>query len=119
MPQFLFLLYDDPSKWREMSPQELQTANKKYMGWGEKARQAGFVRAGQKLVDDAGKVLRGPQRAATDGPYSETKELAGGYYVIEAANYDEAVRGALDHPHLQYGGTIEIRQVEELPSQPT
>ena len=47
----------------------------------------------------------------TDGPYSETKEILGGYYTIEAANYDEAVRLALSHPHLEHGGAIEIRQV--------
>ena len=47
---------------------------------------------------------------STDGPYSETKEVLGGYYMIEAANYDEAVQRTLDHPHLEYGGTIEVRQ---------
>jgi hypothetical protein len=68
-----------------------------------------------KLVDDAGKVLRGGKATATDGPYSETKEVLGGYYLIEAASYDEAVRLSLDHPHLQYDGTIEVRRVEVLP----
>ena len=48
---------------------------------------------------------------ATDGPYSETKEVLGGYYTIEAASYEEAVSRALEHPHLEYGGTIEVRQV--------
>jgi hypothetical protein len=47
----------------------------------------------------------------TDGPYSETKEVLGGYYTIEAANYDEAVQRTLDHPHLEHGGTIEVRHV--------
>jgi hypothetical protein len=37
--------------------------------------------------------------------------VLGGYYTIEAANYDEAVTRALDHPHLLYGGTIEVRQL--------
>jgi hypothetical protein len=50
---------------------------------------------------------------ATDGPYSETKEVLGGYYTIEAASYEEAVLRANDHPHLEYGGTIEVRQVFE------
>jgi hypothetical protein len=49
-----------------------------------------------------------------DGPYSETKEVLAGYYTIEAANYDEAVKRSLDHPHLEYGGTIEVRQVWEM-----
>ena len=64
-------------------------------------------------ANDGGRVIRpgaaGPR--TTDGPYSETKELLGGYYLIEAANYDEAVARTLDHPHLEYGGTIEVRHV--------
>ena len=47
----------------------------------------------------------------TDGPYSETKEVLGGFFIIEAANYEEAVERASDHPTLEYGGTLEIRQI--------
>lgn len=46
-----------------------------------------------------------------DGPYAETKEVLGGYYLIEAPNYEEAVRRSLDHPHLSHG-TIEVREIE-------
>jgi hypothetical protein len=53
----------------------------------------------------------GGKPKATDGPYSETKEILGGYYTIEAANYDEAVKLTLDHPTLEYGGTVEVRHV--------
>ena len=55
--------------------------------------------------------FQGGKPRAIDGPYSETKEVLGGYYTIEAANYEEAVQRSLDHPHLEYGGTIELRQV--------
>ena len=40
--------------------------------------------------------------------------MLGGYYTIEAANYDEAVKLALEHPHLEYGGTVEVRQVWQM-----
>jgi hypothetical protein len=83
------------------------------MAWGNQARQAGFLVGSNKLVDDGGKIMRG-KTLVTDGPYSETKELLGGYYLIEAANYDEAVRRSKDHPHLEHG-TIEVREVEKLP----
>ena len=69
--------------------------------------------AGDLLAEDPGRVIRshsGKPRA-TDGPYSETKEVLGGFYTIEAASYDEAVKLALEHPHLEYGGTIEVRQL--------
>ena len=60
-------------------------------------------------------VRRGEKVVVSDGPYSETKEMLGGYFMIEAANYDEALRLSRDHPHLAFGGTIELRQIEPTP----
>jgi hypothetical protein len=115
--QFLLLLHDDPAPWREMSPAEMQAWIQKYMAWGDKARKEGFYKASQKLTGDAGRVMRsaGPRGKPriSDGPFIETKEVLGGYYLIEARDYDEAVARSLDHPHLQHG-TIELRQVDEV-----
>lgn len=109
MAQFMLLLYDDPSGWQKLSPEEMQKALEKYMAWARKP----FTKDTQRLAEDPGRVIRPGQGKprATDGPYSETKEVLGGYYTIEAANYDEAVQRAMEHPHLEYGGTIEVRQV--------
>lgn len=109
MPQYMLLLYDDPSNWQKLSPEETQQAMGKYMAWGQKP----FIKGGMRLTADAGRVVRtddGGKTAVTDGPYSETKEVLGGYYLIEAADYDEASRLSMDHPHLEYNGTIELRQ---------
>lgn len=108
MAQFMLLLYDDPSGWTQLSPEEMQKALEKYMAWAKKP----FTLDSKRLAEDAGKVIRsnaGKPRT-TDGPYSETKEVLGGYYTIEAADYDEAVRIASGHPHIEYGGTIEVRK---------
>jgi hypothetical protein len=109
MPQYMLLLYDDPTGFRKLSPEEMQKATEKYMAWTKKP----FTRDSHRLGDDDGKVMRsaGGQIRTTDGPYSETKEILGGYYTIEAADYDEAVRLAMDHPTLEHGGTIEVRHV--------
>ena len=109
MALFMLLLYDDPTTFTHLSPEDMQKATEKYMAWSKKP----FTRDGKRLAEDAGRVIRsnGGQPRATDGPYSETKEVLGGYYTIEAANYDEAVKISLAHPHLEYGGTIEVRQV--------
>ena len=108
MAQFMLLLYHDVNGMRNVSPEDMQRALEKYMAWTQKP----FTVDSKRLGADPGKVLRAgagkPQVA--DGPYSETKEVLGGYYTIEAANYDEAVKLALQHPHLEYGGTIEVRQ---------
>ena len=109
MSQFMLLLYDDPSGWQKLSPDEMQKALEKYMAWTKKP----FTRDSKRLAGDAGRVIRsaGGRPRATDGPYSETKEVLGGFYTIEADSYDEAVKRALDHPHLEYGGAIEVRQL--------
>ena len=108
MPKYMFLLYNDPSV-QGMSPEEMQKATEKYMAWTKKP----FVADAKRLERDPGKVVRanGGHPRATDGPYSETKEVLAGYYTIESASYDEAVQLALGHPHLEFGGTIEVRQV--------
>ena len=109
MPQYMLLLYDNPAGWRNLSPEEMQKATEKYMAWSQKP----FTKDSQRLAEDVGRVIRSDhgKPRTTDGPYSETKEILGGYYTIEAASYDEAVKLALEHPQLEYGGTVEVRQV--------
>ena len=111
MSRFMLLLYDNPADWTKLSPEEMQKAIEKYMAWTKKP----FTVDSLRLANDPGRVLRSQAGKARviDGPYSETKEVLGGYYTIEAANYDEAVKIALQHPHLEYGGTIELRQAWE------
>ena len=108
MPQFMLLLYDDPTGWAKLSPEEMQKAIEKYQAW----MKMPFTVDSKRLGEDRGKVVRshnGKPRA-TDGPYSETKEVLGGFYLIEAADYDEAVSRALGHPHVEHG-TIEVRKL--------
>jgi hypothetical protein len=109
MPEFMLLLYDNPADWQKLSPEEMQKAVEKYIAWSKKP----FNVDSKRLAEDAGRVIRSQngKPRATDGPYSETKEVLGGFYLIQAANYDEAVARATDHPHLEYGGTIEVRQL--------
>lgn len=110
MARFMLLLYDDPAGMQNVSPEEMQKAIEKYMAWTKKP----FTVDSKRLAEDVGRVIRserGGKPRVADGPYSETKEVLAGYYTIEAANYDEAVQRALDHPHLEHGGTVEVRQL--------
>ena len=109
MAQFMLLLYDDPSTWLKLSPEEMQEAIQKYFAWTKKP----FTVDSKRLAEDTGRIVRARDGKphSSDGPYSETKEVLGGFYLIEAADYDEAVQRTLDHPHLEYGGTIEVRQL--------
>ncbi len=92
-----------------LGPEDMQKALEKYIAWAKKP----FTVDSKRLAPDPGRVVRsqGGKPRVTDGPYSETKEVLGGYYTIEAPNYEEAVKLALTHPHLEYGGTIDVRQV--------
>ena len=112
MPNYMLLLYHDPTGWTKLSPQEMQTALEKYIAWAQKATTGGYLRGSHRLAEDVGKVMRGTK--VTDGPYSETKEILGGYFLIEAANYDQAVDRAKDHPSIEYGGTIEVRELHAM-----
>jgi len=108
MPNYMLLMYDDPSGWEKLSPDDMQKALDKYMAW----RQKPYVVDGVRLAADPGRVLRSQhgRPTVTDGPYSETKEILGGFFKIQADNYDQAVERTKDHPQLEYGGTIEVRE---------
>ncbi len=117
MAQFLILLYGTPTNWTTMSPEQMQEAMQKYFAWGNKMRKEGRLLGSNKLTDGAGKVLRGKKDVrVTDGPFTEGKEFLGGYYMFNADSYDQAVDLSRDHPHLLYGGTVEVREIEEMPS---
>ena len=118
MPQFMLALYDPPEameRFQQLSPEEIQRIIEKYKAWTTKLRQTGRYVASQKLKEVGGRVVRkrDGQVHVVDGPFSETKEVLGGFYVIEASNYDDAIAQIRDHPHLDFG-TIELREVDHV-----
>ncbi len=119
MAQFMILLYGNPTNWTTMSPEQMQEAMQKYWAWGNKMRSQGRLLGSNKLTDRAGKVMRGKKDVrVTDGPFTEGKEFLGGYYMFTADNYEQAVELARDHPQLEYGGTVEVREIEIMPQAP-
>ncbi len=102
----------------EITPEMIQAVIQKYNDWIIKLQQSGHMVSLNKLKDnDPGRNLRGfgTHLVVTDGPYAETKEVIGGYWIITAKDYKEAEKLASDCPTLEYGGRIEIREVDELP----
>ena len=57
---------------------------------------------------------KGGRTLISDGPFAETKEQLGGYYLIEAADLDEAIAWATKMPHMPDGGTVEVRPIMEF-----
>jgi hypothetical protein len=100
----------------EITPEMIQAVIQKYNNWAKKLEDSGRLVSLNKLKDEYGRTINGfgGGQTVTDGPYSETKEVIGGYWIITAANYDEAVEWARDCPTLEYGGRIEVREIEDL-----
>ena len=93
----------------DASPEELQANMGKWMAWVDKLNASGQYVSGEALLP-GGKLVTG-HNAVTDGPYTEGKELVGGYFVINAGSMDEALAIANEYPDFQYGGTVQVRQV--------
>ena len=108
MPQYVLMLRDNGFP-EDISPEEIQAIIDRYRVWSEKAG----TRGGQKLRDGEGRVLVKKEGgvAVTDGPYAESKEVIGGYFLIDAPDYDHALALAQDCPHLEFG-SIEVREIE-------
>src|SRR5579883_2410704 len=99
----------------EVRPEESQRPILKYQPWTERVAGAGRLVHPNKLRDGEGRVLRQPggKLTVTAGPFTESKEIIGGYWLINAASYEEVIELTRDHPHLQFN-TLEIRQIHEM-----
>jgi hypothetical protein len=94
----------------EASPEELQGNMDKWMAWVEKLNKEGRYVSGEALLP-GGKLVSG-KSSATDGPYTEGKELVGGFFVLNAASLEEAISIAQnDYPDFEFGGTVQVRPV--------
>jgi hypothetical protein len=116
MAQFILLLHENPASFADVSPEEIQRVIGEYSAWRESLTKQGRILGANKLKDEGGRSLTasGGDVRVVDGPYAEATEVVGGYFVIEAADYSEAVQISTDCPHLRYGGRIELREIHEL-----
>jgi hypothetical protein len=115
MAKYLLLLRGDGHGLDNLSPEQIQNLIGRYQAWSEKLRSTGKYLASDKLRDHDGRVLRrdNSKIVVMDGPYTETKEILGGYFAIQADSYDEAIELVSDCPHFDFG-TVEIREIEDM-----
>lgn len=86
----------------------------KMHSWLETLKNKGIHRGAEKLIEEPGRLLRNKNGTfITDGPYSEAKELVGGFFLIEAKDYGEALKVAQECPALKYSSAIEIREIAD------
>ena len=109
--QYLLMIYDPESVWKSMAADERQRLSAEYLTLTKDLKASGAFLAGDALqsVTTATTVrVRDGKTQLTDGPFAETKEQLGGYYLIEAKDLDEATRIAARIPSATFG-SIEVR----------
>jgi hypothetical protein len=118
--RYALLIYTDNDVWqREVGEQGSQQEMQDYGTFTNDLVQGNFMRGGEPLQPTATATtvrLRQGQRLVTDGPFAETKEALGGFYLIEARDLDEAIDVAAKCPGARTG-SIEVRPIQELPAE--
>ncbi len=110
--KYALLIYSKPGSHEELPEDESKSVFAEYMALREDPRC--LDGAGLQPVETATTVrVQDGQTLTTDGPYAETKEVFGGYYVYDADNLDQALELAARIPAARMGGAIEVRPVME------
>lgn len=93
-----------------LSPEEMQKVGEQWMAWFNRLKDEGRAVAGNPLEGE-GKIVSGKNRIVSDGPFAESKESIGGYFLLKVDSMDEAVAVAQECPGLPYGIRVEVRAV--------
>jgi hypothetical protein len=111
--KFLLTIYVDESRYASMTPEQSGALMQGYGAFGREAQEAGVLLGGEGLQPTATATtvrVRDGETLLTDGPFAETREQLGGYYLIDCANLDEANRWAAKIPDAA-NGAVEVRPV--------
>lgn len=111
--QYICLIYTSEAEDAKMSKAEQEANMGSYWGFTEAVNKAGVNKGGDALMPTSMATtvrVRDGKTIATDGPFAETKEQLGGYYILDCANLDEAIEWAAKIPGAAVG-SIEVRPV--------
>jgi hypothetical protein len=111
--KYALLIYSQPGSHEALPEAEYAGIVSEYMAL---RNEPGFIDGGQLQPVETATTVRvdGGQTLTTDGPYADTKEVFGGYYVFEADNLDDAIELAARIPAARLGGAVEVRPLVEL-----
>jgi hypothetical protein len=118
--KFMLLCYDDEQAWQRAGESKLKEAMQEAIGLAHELHAKGqYVLASPLHPSKTAATVRvrDGQRAITDGPYAETREVLGGFYIIDAKDRDEALAIAGRHPGARYG-SVEVRAILEIEGLP-
>lgn len=104
------LLFRGNAWLKNLSSEDKQKVTNEWMAWFRRLMNEGRAIAGNPLESE-GKIVSGKNRVVSDGPFAESKEAIGGYFLLDVATMDEAVAIAQECPGLPYGARVEVRPV--------
>ena len=111
--RYLLTIYDDESGWNDATPEQVGAIMDAYDEFGKKAQAAGVMLGGEGLQPTSAATtvrVRDGETLTTDGPFAETREQLGGYYLLECKDLDEAIGWASQIPGAREG-SVEVRPV--------
>jgi hypothetical protein len=111
--QFLAIIYNDESLYAGATPEQIAATFEAHGRFGQATREAGVFVGGEGLQPSATATtvrVRDDERMLTDGPYAETKEQLGGYYLLDCKDLDDALNWAAQIPEAKTGA-IEVRPI--------
>ena len=112
--KYALLIYPKPGSHEALGDDESKAVSAEYWAFREDPRCLGGAHL--QPIETATTVRHGGgQNLITDGPYADTKEVLGGYFVFEASNLDEALEVAQRVPAVRLGGAVEVRPLVEVP----
>ena len=116
MSQFLYIYRNTEAARQEAmgTPERAQQSMQRWMRWMQELEANGHLKDRGQPLDRTGKVVRGQQKSVVDGPYTEAKDLVGGYSIVEARDIDHAVELSRGCPILDGGGSVEVRPVMKM-----
>ena len=111
MSEFLYLYRGgEPDR----SPEKMQETMQKWMSWLQDLSAKGHIKDQGQPLERAGKMVKGTRKTVTDGPYAETKDVVGGYTLIEAHDLDQAVELSKGCPIFEVDGGVEVRPIMKM-----
>ena len=110
--QYALLIYGSGDGWEQLSTEEQQAQTQEYMALSQRPETRGGADLGDLSSATTIRVDNG-DAVTTDGPFAETKEYLGGFYLVECATLDDAIAFAAKIPAARNGGAIEVRPVVE------
>lgn len=114
--KYLCMIHEDYAGWNSLTPEQQQAGMAEYFAFTDDIRKGGQYLGGEALQDPSTATVvrvRNGKISTTDGPFAETKEQLGGYYLINAKDLNEAIQVASRIPSARWGA-VEVRPIQEF-----